>query len=78
MGTSAVEHCWGGMCLHGLAFTKACPLLLNPAGTWMLFPFSHTASSCPQPGVLGHNNAKQKIQYHLRLKQVIGGRGGCC
>jgi hypothetical protein len=22
------------------------------------------------PGVLGHNNAKQKIQYHLRLKQV--------
>lgn len=22
------------------------------------------------PGTLGHNNSKQKIQYHLRLKQV--------
>lgn len=23
------------------------------------------------PGVLGHNNSKQKIQYHLRLKQEL-------
>lgn len=30
------------------------------------------------PGVLlGHNNAKQKIQYHLRLKQVREGRVAC-
>ncbi len=26
-------------------------------------------------GTLGHNNSKQKIQYHLRLKQVCARRG---